>query len=107
MERRSALAAGVALGTGLFADPVSAWAAPMPRLSAGDATACAYARLDEMLPLLLAGTARSTEQGPADAALATDVWVLASQLAVTQTTPRPPAPTRAGSAPRSAAPATR
>ncbi|MFE9679122.1 transcriptional regulator [Streptomyces sp. NPDC006259] len=91
MERRSVLAAGVALGAGIFADPVAAWAALMPRLSAGDVaaggrlfSAGAYARLDQVLPLLLAGAAQSIEQGPAGAARAAGVWVLASQLAVRQ-----------------------
>lgn len=35
VERRSVLAAGVALGATVFADPAAAWAAPAPRLSAG------------------------------------------------------------------------
>ncbi|MEU8470168.1 hypothetical protein AB0F30_19995 [Streptomyces sp. NPDC029006] len=47
-------------------------------------TAGAYTRLDRLLPLLLAATAHNTEQGPAGAARAADVWVLASQLAVKQ-----------------------
>ena len=71
------LAAGVALGSD-----------PAPRLSAGDVTAGrrlfaagAYTRLDEVL-LLLDGAAHSTEHGPAGAARAADVWVLASQLAL-------------------------
>lgn len=85
------LAAGVALGAGIFADPAAAWAAPAPRLSAGDVAAGrrlfaagAYTRLDQVLPLLLAGAAHSTEQGPAGAARSAGVWVLASQLAVKQ-----------------------
>lgn len=91
MKRRSVLAAGVALGTGVFAAPMSAWAAPAPRLSAADVAAArrlfttgAYTRLGEVLPLLLAAAAHSIEQAPADAARAADVWVLASQLAVKQ-----------------------
>ncbi|MDX3801080.1 transcriptional regulator [Streptomyces sp. AK04-3B] len=91
MERRSVLAAGVALGAGILADPAAAWAAPAPRLSAGDVAAGrrlfaagAYTRLDGVLPLLLAAAARSAEQGPAGAARAAGVWVLASQLAVKQ-----------------------
>ncbi|MDX3695030.1 transcriptional regulator [Streptomyces europaeiscabiei] len=91
MERRSVLAAGVALWAGVFADPVPAWAAPEPRLSTGDVTAGrrlfstgAYMRLDQVLPRLLAGAAHSMEQGPAGAARAADVWVLASQLAAKQ-----------------------
>jgi hypothetical protein len=35
-----------------------------------------YARLGRVLPLLLDAAARSTERGPASAALAADVWVL-------------------------------
>ncbi|KND46653.1 hypothetical protein IQ64_00175 [Streptomyces stelliscabiei] len=83
------LAAGVALGTGILADPAGAWAAPAPRLFAGDVdagrrlfAAGAYTRLDQVLPLLLAGAAHSIEQGPAGAARTAGVWVLASQLAV-------------------------
>ncbi|WP_240679444.1 hypothetical protein [Streptomyces sp. B29(2018)] len=37
-----------------------------------------------MLPLLLAAAEHSAEQGPAGAARAAGVWVLASQLAVKQ-----------------------
>lgn len=91
MERRSVLAAGVGLGAGAFTAPVAAWAAPVPGLSAGDVAAArrlfavgAYPRLDAVLPLLLAAAARSVEQGPAGAARAAGVWVLASQLAVKQ-----------------------
>lgn len=83
------LAAGVALGAGVFVGPVPAWATPAPRLSADPGAAGrrlfaagAYARLDEVLPQLLVGAAHSMEQGPAGAARAADVWVLASQLAV-------------------------
>ncbi|MFI2031925.1 transcriptional regulator [Streptomyces buecherae] len=63
----------------------------MSRLSAGDIaagrrlfTAGSYVRLGEVLPRLLAGAGRSAEQGPAGAAQAARVWVLASQLAVKQ-----------------------
>ncbi|MFF3505516.1 transcriptional regulator [Streptomyces sp. NPDC003247] len=91
MKRRSVLTAGVALGAGVFAGPTAAWAAPAPWLSAGDVaaarrlfTAGSYTRLDQVLPLLLAAAAHSTEQSPAGAARAADVWVLASQLAVKQ-----------------------
>ncbi|MEH0656013.1 hypothetical protein QA995_42570 [Streptomyces scabiei] len=83
------LAAGVALGAGILADPAAAWAAPAQRLYAADVAAArrlfaagAHTRLDEMLPLLLAAAAHSTEQGPAGAARPADAWVLASQLAV-------------------------
>lgn len=67
--RRSVLAAGVALGTGVFAAPMSAWAASVLRLSAADVVAArrlfttgAYTRLGEVLPLLLAAAAHSIEQ---------------------------------------------
>jgi hypothetical protein len=60
-------------------------------LSAGDVAAGrrlfaagGYTRLDRLLPLLLAAAAHSIEQGPAGAARAAAVWVLASQLAVKQ-----------------------
>ncbi|MGC5266726.1 transcriptional regulator [Streptomyces cyaneofuscatus] len=60
-------------------------------MSAGDVAAArrlfaasAYTRLGKVLPLLLAAAARSAEQGPAVAARAACVWVLASQLAVKQ-----------------------
>ncbi|WP_234043310.1 transcriptional regulator [Streptomyces marianii] len=42
----------------------------------------ARGRLGRVLPLLLDAAERSTERGPAGAALAAGVWVLASQLAV-------------------------
>ncbi|MET8608915.1 transcriptional regulator [Streptomyces rubiginosohelvolus] len=91
MKRRSVLAAGVALGAGVAGGPVPAWAAAEPGLSAGDVAAArrlfaagAYTRLGEVLPLLLAAAAHSAEQGPAGAARAAAVWVLASQLAVKQ-----------------------
>lgn len=91
MKRRSMLAAGVALGTDFFTAPVSAVAAPAPRLSAADVaaarrlfTASAYTRLDETLPSLLAAAEPSIEQSTAGAVRAADVWVLASQLAVKQ-----------------------
>lgn len=93
MERRSVLTAGLALGAGALTVPTAAWAAPAPapRLSAGDVAAARrllaagdYARLGRVLPLLLDAAARSTEHGPAGAALAANVWVLASQLAVKQ-----------------------
>ncbi|MFF9785609.1 transcriptional regulator [Streptomyces nigrescens] len=90
MERRSLLAAGVGLGAvALAGRPAPVWAAAVPRLSAGDVAAGrrlfaagAYARLDEVLPRLLAAARHSTDQGPAGAARAADVWALASQLAV-------------------------
>lgn len=97
------------MGTGVFAAPMSAWAAPAPRLSAGDVAAArrlfaagAYTRLNAVLPLLLAAAARSTEQGPAGAARAAGVWVLASQLAVKQgrTEPAGTYAERAGAAAR-------
>ncbi|KFG71132.1 transcriptional regulator [Streptomyces mutabilis] len=85
------LAAGAALGAGALAVSTAVWAAPAPRLSAGDVAAGrrlfaagAYTRLDQVLPPLLEAAARSAERGPAGAALAADVWVLASQLAVKQ-----------------------
>ncbi|MDF3302965.1 transcriptional regulator [Streptomyces tropicalis] len=91
MKRRSVLVAGVALGAGVAGGPVPAWAAAEPGLSAGDVAAArrlfaagAYTRLGEVLPLLLAAAAHSAEQGPAGAARAAGVWVLASQLAVKQ-----------------------
>ncbi|WP_274036763.1 transcriptional regulator [Streptomyces sp. MMBL 11-1] len=91
MKRRSVLVAGVALGAGVAGGPVPAWAAAEPGLSAGDVAgarrlfaAGAYTRLGEVLPLLLAAAARSAERGPAGAARAAGVWVLASQLAVKQ-----------------------
>ncbi|MFF7098095.1 transcriptional regulator [Streptomyces rubradiris] len=91
MERRSVLTAGVALGAGLLTVLTSAWAAPAPRLSAGDIAAARrlfaagdYARLGRVLPLFLDAAARSTERGPVGAARAADVWVLASHLAVKQ-----------------------
>ncbi|WP_232792163.1 transcriptional regulator, partial [Actinacidiphila yeochonensis] len=105
MERRSVLMAGVGLGAGAFAAPAAAWAAPVPGLSAGDVAAArrlfaasAYARLGEVLPLLLAAAARSAEQGPAGAAQG----VLASQLAVKQgrTEPAGTYAERAGAAAR-------
>lgn len=71
--------------------PVPAWAAAEPGLSAGDVAearrlfaAGAYTRLGGVMPLLLAAAAHSAEQGPAGAARAAGVWVLASQLAVKQ-----------------------
>ncbi|MFI1530653.1 transcriptional regulator [Streptomyces griseus] len=91
MKRRSVLLAGVALGAGAVGGPVPAWAAAEPGLSAGDVAAArrlfaagAYTRLGEVLPLLLAAAEHSAEQGPAGAARAAGVWVLASQLAVKQ-----------------------
>lgn len=91
MKRRSVLTAGVALGAGVATGPVPAWAAAERGLSAGDVAAAralfaagAYTRLGQLLPLLLAAAARSAEQGPAAAARAAGVWVLASQLAVKQ-----------------------
>ncbi|MFF8786684.1 hypothetical protein [Streptomyces sp. NPDC015125] len=92
MERRSLLAAGVALGAVALAGRAApARAAATRPLSAGDVAAGrrlfaagAYTRLDEVLPLLLAAAARSMDQGPAGAARAAGVWVLASQLAVKQ-----------------------
>ncbi|MFF9074588.1 transcriptional regulator [Streptomyces sp. NPDC014872] len=91
MKRRSVLAAGVVLGGGVVTVPMSAWAAPAPRLSAADVagarrlfTAGSYMRFDEVLPLLLTAAEHSIEQGPAGAALAADVWALASQRAVKQ-----------------------
>ncbi|MFI1189631.1 transcriptional regulator [Streptomyces californicus] len=91
MKRRSVLAAGVALGAGVAGGPVPAWAAAEPGLSARDVAAArrlfaagAYTRLGGVLPLLLAAAAHSAEQGPAGAARAAGVWVLASQLAVKQ-----------------------
>ncbi|MCZ1011936.1 transcriptional regulator [Streptomyces lydicus] len=88
MERRSLLALGVGLGAvALAGRPTPTEAAA--KLSAGDVAAGrrlfaagAYKQLDEVLPLLLATAARSTDQGPASAARAADVWALASQLAV-------------------------
>ncbi len=92
MKRRSVLAAGVGLGSAAFAGlPAVAWAASVPRLSTGDIaasrrlfTAGSYVRLGEVLPRLLVAAGRSAEQGPAGAAKAARVWVLASQLAVKQ-----------------------
>lgn len=82
--------AGVALGADSVTGPTPAWAAAEPGLSASDVAAArrlfatgAYTRLDEVLPLLLAAAHR-VEQGPAGAARAAGVWVLASQLAVKQ-----------------------
>ncbi|RAJ49803.1 hypothetical protein K388_06721 [Streptomyces sp. KhCrAH-43] len=109
MKRRSVLAAGVALGAGAVGGPVPAWAAAEPRLSDDDVAAArrlfaasAYTRLGEVLPLLLAAAAHSAEQGPAGAARAAGVWVLASQLAVKQgrTSPAGAYAERAGTAAR-------
>ncbi|MET9779188.1 transcriptional regulator [Streptomyces sp. NPDC006367] len=107
MKRRSMLVAGVALGGG--AVPVPAWAAGDRGLSVGDVAAArrlfaagAYARLGQVLPLLLTAAARSAEQGPAGATRAAGVWVLASQLAVKQgrTDPAGAYAERAGTAAR-------
>ncbi len=100
--------AGVALGAGAVGGPVPAWAAAEPGLSAGDVAAArrlfaagAYTRLGEVLPLLLAAAEHSAEQGPAGAARAAGVWVLASQLAVKQGRTGPAAyAERAGTAAR-------
>ncbi|MFI8860371.1 transcriptional regulator [Streptomyces prasinus] len=92
MERRSVLGAGAVLGAALVVRPAAAWAAEGPvavsdaDLAAGRAlfAAGAYDRLDGLLRLLLDAAGHSTRQGPAGAARAAWVWVLASQLAVKQ-----------------------
>jgi hypothetical protein len=91
MERRSVLGAGVVLGAAVVVRPAAAWAAEDPPavsdagLAAARAlfAAGAYDRLGRLLPLLLAGE-HGAQAGPAGAARASGVWVLASQLAVKQ-----------------------
>ncbi|MFF8786680.1 transcriptional regulator [Streptomyces sp. NPDC015125] len=90
MERRSVLTAGVALSTTALVWPATAWAGQAAPLSAGDVAAGrrlfaagAYDRLGRVLPTLLAGARHGAAAGgPAGAARAAGVWVLASQLAV-------------------------
>ncbi|MEU6184014.1 transcriptional regulator [Streptomyces coeruleorubidus] len=93
MERRRVLGAGAVLGAALVVRPATAWAAEGPPAAVSEAdlaaaralfAAGAYGRLGEVLPLLLAVADRSARQGPAGAARAAGVWVLASQLAVKQ-----------------------
>lgn len=93
MERRRVLTVGVGWAAAGVVRPAGAWAAadppPKARLSADDValghrlfTAGAYQDLGRLLPLLLAGADRNAQEGPAGAAQAAKVWVLASQLAV-------------------------
>lgn len=92
MERRSLLGAGVVLGAAVAVRPAAAWAAEDPpavsdaELAAARAlfAAGAYDRLGRLLPLLLDGAEHGVRSGPAGAARAAGVWVLASQLAVKQ-----------------------
>lgn len=90
MKRRSVLGAGAVLGASV-AIPVAAWAAePAAVPDAGLAAARAlfaagsYDRLGRLLPQLLHGAEHGVGAGPAGAARAAGVWVLASQLAVKQ-----------------------
>nr|AHE39230.1 Utative transcriptional regulator [Streptomyces sp. FR1] len=86
------LGAGVVLGAAVAVRPAAAWAAECPvTVSEADLTAArtlfaagAYDRLGRLLPLLLDRAEHGVRSGPASAARAAGVWVLASQLAVKQ-----------------------
>lgn len=92
MDRRSVLGAGVVLGAAVAVRPAAAWAAEGPvAVSEADLAAArtlfaagAYDRLGRLLPLLLDRAEHGVRSGPAGAARAAGVWVLASQLAVKQ-----------------------
>ncbi|AIS02575.1 transcriptional regulator [Streptomyces glaucescens] len=91
MERRSLLGAGVVLGAAVVVRPPAARSAEHPAVSDAELAAVralfaagAYERLGRLLPLLLDGAEHGVEAGPAGAARAAWVWVLASQLAVKQ-----------------------
>ncbi|MGA5264804.1 transcriptional regulator [Streptomyces griseoincarnatus] len=92
MDRRSVLGAGVVLAAAVAVRPAAARAAEGPvAVSEADLAAArtlfaadAYDRLGRLLPLLLDRAEHGVRSGPAGAARAAGVWVLASQLAVKQ-----------------------
>jgi hypothetical protein len=92
MDRRSVLGAGAVLGVAVVIRPATAWAAERPA-AAPDASLAgaralfatgAYDQLDRSMPLLLTRAEHSAQSGPAGAARAAGVWVLAAQLATKQ-----------------------
>lgn len=88
------LIGGVVVAAAWFVRSAPAYAAgpaPGARLSAGDVAlgqrlfaAGAYEDLGRLLPLFMAGAERGEQEGPAGAARAAGVWVLAARLAVKQ-----------------------
>ncbi|MFF7369802.1 transcriptional regulator [Streptomyces tricolor] len=93
MDRRGVLITGAVLGAAVTVRPAPAWAAESPGTAVPDAdlaaartlfAAGAYGRLGQLLQLLLDGAEHEVRTGPAGAARAAGVWVLASQLAVKQ-----------------------
>ncbi|MFF6829970.1 transcriptional regulator [Streptomyces longwoodensis] len=91
MDRRGVLITGAVLGAAVTVRPAWAAESPGPAVPGADLAAAgtlfaagAYGRLGRLLQLLLAGAEHEVRTGPAGAARAAGVWVLASQLAVKQ-----------------------